>query len=131
MTDHPAAPDTSAAWAFAAYQAVRHRLPRAHFPATSRRAPDLTALIDSHDIFLLDAFGVLNVGETAIPGAVDHVTALQKAGKHVMVVSNAAGYPKRILMARLVRLGFDFAPDQVLSSREVLLETLRHEPPRH
>ena len=131
MTDHPAAPDTSAAWAFAAYQAVRHRLPRAHFPATSRSAPDLTALIDSHDIFLLDAFGMLNVGETAIPGAVDHVTALQKAGKHVMVVSNAAGYPKRILMARLVRLGFDFAPDQVLSSREVLLETLRHEPPRH
>jgi HAD superfamily hydrolase (TIGR01450 family) len=131
LTDHPATPDTSAAWAFTAYEAVRHRLPQAHFPATARSAPDLTALIDSHDIFLLDAFGVLNVGEAAIPGAVDHVTALQNAGKHVMVVSNAAGYPKRFLMARLSRLGFAFSPNHVLSSREVLLEHLRDAPPRH
>lgn len=120
---------TSTDWAFATYQAVRHRLPQARFPAVSRPAPDLTALTPSHDIFLLDAFGVLNVGETAIPGAVDHVAALQNAGKHVMVVSNAAGYPKRLLMARLARLGFDFNPDQVLSSREVLLHHLRQWPP--
>lgn len=131
MTDHPAAPDASAAWAFAAYQAVRARLPQARFPAASRTAPDLTALMGSHDIFLLDAFGVLNVGETAIPGAVEHIAALQAAGKHVMVVSNAAGYPKRFLMARLARLGFDFAPDHVLSSREVLLAHLLRQAPRH
>ncbi|OZB16018.1 MAG: HAD family hydrolase [Rhodobacterales bacterium 34-62-10] len=120
---------TSTAWAFATYQAVRHRLPQARFPAISHPAPDLTALIPSHDIFLLDAFGVLNVGEAAIPGAVDHVSALQQAGKHVMVVSNAAGYPKRLLMTRLARLGFDFNPDQVLSSREVLLHHLHQWPP--
>jgi HAD superfamily hydrolase (TIGR01450 family) len=131
LTDHPATPETSAAWAFAAYEAVRHRLPQARFPRTARKAADLTALIDSHDIILLDAFGVLNVGEAAIPGAVDHVAALQQAGKHVMVVSNAAGYPKRFLMARLARLGFDFSADHVLSSREVLLYHLRQSPPRH
>ena len=130
MTDHPSALETSSAWAFAAYQGVRHRLPQARFPAASQTAPDLTALIQRHDIFLLDAFGVLNVGEVAIPGAVDHVAALQEAGKHVMVVSNAAGYPKRFLMARLARLGFSFAPDQVLSSREVLLAHLRDLPAR-
>lgn len=133
MTAHPdpAAPGNSPAWAFGAYEAVRARLPQARFPASSDTAPDLTALTDRFDLFLLDAFGVLNVGEVAIPGAVDHVTALQKAGKHVMVVSNAAGYPKRFLMARLSRLGFAFAPDQVLSSREVLLDALRAAPPRH
>ena len=130
MTGQPTAPENSTAWAFDACQAVRHRLPQARFPAVSDRAPDLTALLDRFDIFLLDAFGVLNVGETAIPGAVAHVAALQAAGRHVMVVSNAAGYPKRFLMARLHRLGFAFAPDQVLSSRDVLLATLRHEAPR-
>lgn len=134
MTDLPTASaisDASAAWAFDAYQAVRARLPQARFPAVSRGAPDLTALSESHDVFLLDAFGVLNVGEAAIPGAVDHVAALQAAGKHVMVLSNAAGYPKRFLMARLARLGFDFAPAAVLSSREVLLAHLQRAPACH
>jgi HAD superfamily hydrolase (TIGR01450 family) len=130
VTDHPPAPTTGSAWAFASYQAVRHRLPQARFPAASQTAPDLTALIGVYDIFLLDAFGVLNVGEVVIPGAVDHVAALQEAGKHVMVVSNAAGYPKRFLMARLARLGFSFNPDQVLSSREVMLAHLRVLPAR-
>ena len=130
MTDHPAAPQNSTAWAFDAYQAIRHRLPQARFPARSERAPDLTAIMARFDIFLLDAFGVLNVGETAIPGAVAHVAALQAGGKHVMVVSNAAGYPKRFLMARLQRLGFAFTPEQVLSSREVLLDALAREPAR-
>ncbi len=97
----------------------------------SDNAPDLLALRDRFDIFLLDAFGVLNIGETAIPGAVDHVAELQAAGKHVMVVSNAAGYPKRFLLARLQRLGFSFAPEQVLSSREVLLAALRDHAPLH
>lgn len=131
MTHHPTAPQNSTAWAFDAYQAVRHRLPQARFPARSKKAADLTAIMGRFDIFLLDAFGVLNVGETAIPGAVEHVAALQAAGKHVMVVSNAAGYPKRFLMARLHRLGFAFAPDQVLSSRDVLLDALAREPSRH
>lgn len=131
MTDHLSAPGNSAAWAFDAYQAVRPRLPQAAFPATTDQAPDLTALITRFDLFLLDAFGVLNRGETAIPGAVDHVAALQRAGKHVMVVSNAAGYPKRFLMARLARLGFDFTPDHILSSREVLLRALHTALPCH
>ena len=131
MSDHPAAPARGAAWAFDAYQAVRARLPQARFPAGSATAPDLTALAERFDLFLLDAFGVLNVGESAIPGAVDHVAALQAAGKHVMVVSNAAGYPKRFLMARLARLGFAFRPDQVLSSREVLLDHLARAAPCH
>lgn len=125
MTDQPPA---NTQWAFDAYQAVRSTLPPARFPTRSESAPDLLALGDRFDGFFLDAFGVLNIGETAIPGAVAHVAALQAAGKHVMVVSNAAGYPKRYLMARLQRLGFAFSADHVLSSREVLLAALREQP---
>ncbi|MFU8881951.1 MAG: HAD-IIA family hydrolase [Rhodobacterales bacterium] len=131
MTRTSTAPRNSPAWAFDAYQSVRHRLPQTHGPAGSDSADDLLALRDRFDIFLLDAFGVLNVGETAIPGAADHVAALQAAGKHVMVVSNAAGYPKRFLLARLQRLGFAFGPDQVLSSRDVLLAALPQQAPCH
>ena len=114
-----------AQWAFDAYEAVRARLPGAQFPAASRRAANLTDLADDYDVFLLDAFGVLNIGERAIPGAPEHIAALQRAGKSVMVLSNAASMPKRVLVEKYARLGFDFAPEAIVSSREVMLAALK------
>jgi HAD superfamily hydrolase (TIGR01459 family) len=116
-------------WAFAAYQDVRHRLPEASFDQVPLYAADLTQIADRFDVFLLDAFGVLNVGEQAIPGAVSRVAELQAAGKRVMVVTNAAGYPKRLLMQRYQRLGFTFDSKDVVSSREALLFSLTQKPP--
>ena len=119
---------TSAEAAFAAYETVRPRLPAAQFPGGSERVPDLGALMDRMDAFLLDAFGVLNVGESAIPGAVDAVRALRDAGKRVMIVSNAAGYCKRLMLERYARLGFAFAAGDVVSSRDVTLAALHGRP---
>jgi len=48
--------------AFAAYEAVRHRLPPARMGGACTRLPDLDAIADDFDVFLLDAFGVLNIG---------------------------------------------------------------------
>ncbi len=111
-------------WAFDAYEAVRGRLPRADFPDRSRRAGNLTDLAGDFDVFLLDAFGVLNIGDSAIPGAPEHIAALQAKGKQVMVLSNAASMPKRVLVEKYARLGFDFAPEAIVSSREVMLAAL-------
>lgn len=120
-----------AQWAFDAYEGIRDRLPRATFPVVSRQVDGLTSLIDEADVFLLDAFGVLNVGETAIPGAVPAVDALIAAGKQVMVVSNAAGYCKRVMLERYRRLGFRFGDGDVVSSRDVLLAALAGWPAMH
>jgi HAD superfamily hydrolase (TIGR01450 family) len=122
--------DTSrdARWAFSAYEAVRHRLPNASFGKTSQNVANLGDLTDRFDVFLLDAFGVLNVGEQAMAGAPERVRQLQGAGKTVMVVSNSAGYPKRLLLEKYARLGFAFAPSDVLTSREVLLAALGPRP---
>ena len=49
------------------------------------RLPDFNM---EDDLYLLDAFGVLNIGETAIPGGPDRVAGLQNAGKRVMVVAS-------------------------------------------
>jgi HAD superfamily hydrolase (TIGR01450 family) len=119
-----------ALWAFEAYQAVRHRLPTARFPDTSRTIANLGDLADDFDVFLLDAFGVLNIGEGVVPGAPERVRALQALGKTVMVLSNSGGYPKRLLLERWDRLGYDIAPDHILCSREVLLNALRSRPAR-
>ncbi|MEZ5912469.1 MAG: hypothetical protein R3D84_09820 [Paracoccaceae bacterium] len=120
-----------AQWAFDAYEGIRDRLPRATFPAVSRQVDGLTSLIEEADVFLLDAFGVLNVGETAIPGAAQTVEALTDAGKQVVVVSNAAGYCKRVMLERYRRLGFRFGDGDVVSSRDVLLAALAGWPAMH
>ena len=113
-----------AAWAFNEYHAVRHRLPAPRPAAASLRAEDLDAIADEFDVFLLDAFGVLNIGETAIPGVVERIDGLRRAGKQVLVVTNAAGYPSSALHARYQRLGYSFATAEVVSSRMALLAGL-------
>lgn len=67
--------------AFASYENVRHRLLSAKFNRACRTLPNLDALTDEIDVFLLDAFGVLNIGDTAIEGVPERVARLQNAGK--------------------------------------------------
>ena len=111
--------------AFEAYEAVRHRLPLVAPSGTAfRRAATLADIADGFDVFLLDAFGVLNIGEAAIPGTPERIRSLKAAGKRVLVVSNAAGFPHAALMEKYTRLGYDFAPDDVITSRVTLLAGL-------
>ncbi|WPY94349.1 HAD-IIA family hydrolase [Limimaricola variabilis] len=126
MTTPPPAGRT----AFDAYLAIRHRLPDAPEGSAYGRAPHLGAIADPFEVILFDAYGVLNVGETPILGAAARIAELRKKGKRVVVVSNSAGYPKRAMMARYEQLGFDFAPEEVATSREALLARLTREKPR-
>ncbi|MDJ0992565.1 MAG: HAD-IIA family hydrolase [Dinoroseobacter sp.] len=117
--------------AFEAYEAVRPALPPAQRAGAARFVENLDAVADQFDVFLLDAFGVLNIGETAIPGVADRIAGLRARGKRFLVVTNAAGYPHAKLMERYERLGYDFDPADVISSRATLLKALRTMPPRH
>ena len=86
------------AQAFDAYEAVRHRLPPYVSADTASVTLDtLDDLADAFDVFFLDAFGVLNIGERAIPEVPERIAALQAAGKQILIVSNAAGFPHATL----------------------------------
>lgn len=111
--------------AFARYEAIRPRLPQARYPARSLHLPSLEAVADHVDGFLLDAFGVLNVGETAIPGAVARMASLRARGKRLAVLTNAASYTRAQLLAKYHRLGFDFTADEVVASRDVAVARLQ------
>ncbi|MCQ0092542.1 HAD-IIA family hydrolase [Roseovarius sp. M141] len=115
--------------AFEAYLALHHRLP-AGTGGGRALAADFADIVAPFDLILFDAYGVLNVGETAIPGAAETITALRRSGKAVAVVSNSAAYPKSRMMARYATLGFDFSPGEVVTSREALLHRLKREPRR-
>ena len=105
--------------AFRRYEEVRPRLPQATYPVASHHMATLEQAADRWDGFVLDAFGVLNVGETAIPGAVARMASLRARGKRLCVLTNAASYTRPELLAKYHRLGFDFTLSEVVSSRDV------------
>lgn len=105
--------------AFARYEEIRDRLPQAQFPTASMRCASLSELADEVDAFVLDAFGVLNVGETPIPGAVARMAELRARGKKLVVLTNAASDTRTAALRKYQRLGFDFTADEVVASRDV------------
>lgn len=126
-TDLPHIP-IDAAWAIARYEGLRPHLPRADFPRESLHVPDLGAVMDRYDGFVLDAFGVLNVGDSAITGAAERIAQMRAAGRRVVVLTNGASHPRRVALAKYARLGFDFAPGEVVASREVAAAALGRHP---
>ncbi len=130
-TQTPLAPGWGAAEAHERYEEVRASLPQARFGGASQRIRDLGEVIERFDAFVLDAFGVLNIGETAIPGAVERVAQMRRAGKPVVVLTNGASHARAAALAKYRRLGFDFAPEEVVASRDIAAAALAEWPRAH
>ena len=108
-----------------------HELVR--LPAPVRRgraepAPDLLALVDRYDAFILDGYGVINLGPEPIPGIAETVGALRAAGREVMVLTNGAGRPSRHTARRYAGWGVDIPEGLVVSSRDALEASLAAQP---
>lgn len=113
-------------WAFSEYERVRHRLPAPSTPAVvPEHIPSLTVLEPFFDAFIFDAFGVLNVGEQALPGALFQFQALQQHNKRCLILSNAATSSTKALLMKYQAMGFALRDDQLISSRWLLEESLK------
>ena len=110
--------------AFDRYEAVRHRLPIAKSFQQSKQIGSLLEITDQIYAFVFDAFGVLNVGETAIPGAVERLKQLRELGCAIRVLSNAASYDPGSVIGKFKRLGFDLQDGEIITSRESALFNL-------
>lgn len=110
--------------AFARYEAIRDRLPQATIPVTSRQGRCLLDTLADFDGYLFDSFGVLNVGDTAIAGAAECLSALRQRGKPFCILTNAASYTSAEALDKYQRLGLDVRPEEILSSRDVLFAHL-------
>ena len=115
-------------WACRRYEEIRPRLPGARFPERSRRIGDLGDLTGEIDVFVLDGYGVLNVGTRVVPGAPERLAALRAAGKRLVVLTNGASYPAARTVERYRRLGFDFTPEEIVSSRDALARAMAGRP---
>jgi len=108
--------------AFERYEQVRGRLPDASFAACAQRIDSLLEIADAAEVFVFDAYGVLNAGEGAIVGAAARIADLRRLGKQVFVLSNSASHSKAQMVARFADLGFDFTADEIISSRDAALD---------
>ena len=109
---------------FERYQSVRHRLPTADFDAGSTKLRSLLDISEEVDAFVFDAFGVLNVGETPIPGAAARLDQLRDAGHTIRILSNAASYNHDRATDKFHKLGLRVDSDEIITSRDAALSDL-------
>ncbi|MDY3330437.1 MAG: HAD-IIA family hydrolase [Pelistega sp.] len=106
-------------------------LPKATFPSQFQRVHTLADIEEQYDAFFFDAFGVLNLGETAIPLAAERIRHLKAKVKQLCIVSNAASVSRQQLFQKYSKLGFDFSIDEIVSSRDALASYLQTHPAHH
>lgn len=109
---------------FERYEAVRPRLPVAPCDIRTEQVSSLLDLADEVDAFVFDAFGVLNVGETPIPGAAARLDELRDRGCAIRVLTNAASYQRDGAIAKFERLGMRLEDDEIITSRDATLRAL-------
>jgi HAD superfamily hydrolase (TIGR01450 family) len=75
----------------------------------------LSAAVRPYDQLLLDLDGTVWIGDSALPGAIEAVSALREAGKAVLFLTNDVRLAPEAFVRKLWRLGFQASVGEVLS----------------
>ncbi len=94
----------------------------------AEKIDDLWGVLLQYEVLLLDGFGVLNVGYQAIDGMPDLIQKCQKKGIHTFVLTNGATQDSQALPSKYEALGYQFAAENIISSRDDLIHYLCHSP---
>lgn len=68
---------------------------------------------------LLDLGGVVYVGDEALPGAIEAVQRLKRAGLPVRYITNTTRRPVSALVEKTARMGLEIAPDELLAPARI------------
>ncbi|NDW44216.1 HAD-IIA family hydrolase [Ruegeria sp. PrR005] len=109
---------------FDRYEAVRFRFPDVNTRTWTQDIGSLLDIVTEADAFVFDAFGVLNIGETPIPGASERLDQLRSAGCKIRILSNAASYNHEMAVKKFQRLGMRVEADEIITSRDATLREL-------
>ena len=74
---------------------------------------------------LLDISGVLYEGDTALSGAADALARLRAAGFPFRLITNTSRSPKRAILDKLTRLGFEVSADEVVTTASVACAAMK------
>jgi HAD superfamily hydrolase (TIGR01459 family) len=78
------------------------------------------ALIERYDGFLLDAYGVLKDSTSALPGAIDLLDRLRRAGKPFVIVTNDASRLPATVASALAAIGLIVPAADIVTSGSLL-----------
>lgn len=89
---------------------------------------NILSLKDKFDVFLLDVYGVIWNGKTPAEGAVELMTALRKAGKKVILLSNGTQLSKKAEESNAKR-GFikGVHYDKIVTSGDLAYDTFKED----
>ena len=121
-------PSLSFAEAWRAYRRAEARLPPKPPPVMPRRIAETADIAAAFDLILLDAWGVLNIGDAPIATAAHAVAGLRARGKRLLVLSNDGTREPETAAARHRRRGFDFSADEILPGIALLPDALAQLP---
>jgi HAD superfamily hydrolase (TIGR01450 family) len=110
---------------FDRYQEVRARFPGVDPRDETLEIRSLLDVAGEIDAFIFDAFGVLNVGETMIPGADTRLDQLRAHGCAIRILTNAASYDRSGAIAKFKQLGLHVEDDEIFTSREAALRHVK------
>ncbi|HTZ79560.1 MAG TPA: HAD-IA family hydrolase [Stellaceae bacterium] len=110
--------------AWRAYRRAETRLPVKAPATTPLRVEGVGAIVERFDLLILDAWGVLNLGDVPIARAVTAVGALRAAGLPLRVLSNDASGEKARAVANHRRRGYDFTAAEIVAGLDLLPDTL-------
>jgi HAD superfamily hydrolase (TIGR01458 family) len=82
-------------------------------------------VLDEVTAVLIDLDGVLYVEDEAIPGAVAAVERLREAGLALRFVTNTTAHARAQTLAKLARLGFSAADDELMTPAALALKYCR------
>lgn len=106
---------------FDRYEEVRSRFPDVVRCTETVDIQSLLDISDQVDAFVFDAFGVLNIGETPIPGAGTRLDQLREQGCTIRILTNAASYDRSGAIRKFKRLGLRIEDHEIITSREAAL----------
>jgi HAD superfamily hydrolase (TIGR01450 family) len=89
---------------------------------SNMQIPETTVerLVESYDVLLLDAYGVLVEQQTLIPGADEFVVWLDRIGKPYYILTNDASRSVEHSAERYRRRGLPIPPERVITSGSLL-----------
>lgn len=107
----------------AAYESLRALMPE-NAPRNTRQIARLRDLIDEVEGFILDGYGVINLGSEMIPGIAEFFSQAEAAGRPVIVLTNGASFPSTKAAAKYANWNLPVKAGHVVSSRDATLALL-------
>src|SRR5213082_950340 len=83
-----------------------------------------------YSAYLFDLDGTIYLGDTLLPGSAETITALRKAGRRTVFLSNNATKTRAEYMTKLTHLGIPIPIEDIITSSFVMVQWLLNEMPQ-